>query len=108
MSDIGADYDAAVILVEAAEDRLLEKDKEHALVAYLMIEDDVARERAWQEQLRRFSKNPEEKGNVKGSMAVTYAMTQYLIALEVALGERQERTSTEHSRKTVSDDDIPF
>ena len=108
MSDIGADYDAAVILVEAAEDRLLEKDPVHALVAYLKIEDDAAREMAWQQQLRRFSKNPEEKGNVKGSMAVTYAMTRYLIALEIALGERQGSTSKECTRETLPDDDFPF
>jgi hypothetical protein len=93
MSDIGADYDAAVTLVEEAEDRLIaklgdEEAKKHELVGYMFLPTQGEAEKQWQALLRRFSRDPSQPGNVKGSMEVTFALTKYLIALETALGER--------------------
>ncbi len=111
MSDIGSDWDAAVDLVVKAEDRLLVKSPDHQLIAYLRITDNRKQEVAWQKQLRSFSKTPEQEGNVRGAMEVTYAMARYLLALEVALGERTEREVSANQpiyTKSSLDDEIPF
>ncbi len=88
MSDIGSDADAAVEMAAAAENRLIATNRGHPLVAYLFVTNDEERETAWQKQLRSFSKDPQAEGNVRGVMETTYAMSMYLLALEVALGER--------------------
>lgn len=98
MSDIGADLDAAVEMVHAAESRLLARNPNHELIAYSRIEDEQAREAAWQKLLRSYSRNPSQEGNVRGSMELTYALTQYLVALEVVLGI-SERVQTSLSAK---------
>ena len=105
MSDIGSDVEAGQELVQKAEDRLLAKDPKHELIAYLHIADDNERNAAWQKQLRRFSKNPNVTGNVRGAMECAYALVQYLIALETALGERTPKPikSTEDRMKDPHD-----
>ena len=111
MSDIGSDWNAAVEMVERAEDRLLARQPDHPLVAYLSIEDEKQREAAWQKQLRSFSKDPQQEGNVRGAMEVTYAMARYLLALEVALGERTERevSANQHTyNEDPSSEVFPF
>jgi hypothetical protein len=108
MSDIGADEDAAVLLVEAAEDRLIVKQKDHPLIAYLFIKNKKEREIAWQKQLRSFSRDPSKEGNVRGAMEVTYAMTCYLMALEVALGERESTNETKPKDGAVATTGVTF
>lgn len=88
MSDIGSDLDAAVEMVHEAEDALRKKEPDHDLIAYLSIRDEEVREAAWQAQLKRFSREPDADGNVKGAMATTYALAKYLIALQGALDGR--------------------
>lgn len=94
MSDIGADADAVREMVAAAENRLIAKNDGNPLVAYLFITDDTERNKAWQAQLKTFSKDPTAPGNVAGDMATTDAMTEYLFALEIALGEREAPSQT--------------
>ncbi len=112
MSDIGSDYDAAVFLVEKAEDELIKKDENHPLIAYLFIEDDNESEVAWQALLRRFSRDPLGVGKVKGSMELTFALTRYLIALEEALGKRAPKQDKQDATKSKQLDDfqdsLPF
>ena len=114
MSDIGDDADAVVRMVLAAENRLIAKNVGHALVAYAFIEDDIKRDVAWQKQLRSFSKDPQAEGNVRGAMETTYAMSMYLLALEVALGERAppkehalHQASGAATPRRYYDDEIP-
>ena len=112
MSDIGSDLDAAIILVGEAVDELVEKDERHSLIAYLLIEDDIEREAAWQAILRKFSKNPEATGNVKGGMELTFSLSKYLLALEVALGKRvpeaDEQNITVPQEENDFQDSLPF
>lgn len=88
MSDVGSDLDAAWTMVYDAQDRLKVKEKDHELIRFLFLRYKSDREFAWQELLRKFSKDPTKAGNVRGAMECAYAIAQYLIALEVALGER--------------------
>lgn len=88
MSDIGADLEAADELVRGAENELLKREPNHELIAYLHIKEKEEREAAWQKQLRKFSRYPKAEGNVQGANECTYAMIQYFLALEVALGNR--------------------
>lgn len=97
MSDIGADADAVREMVAAAENRLIAKNEGNPLVAYLFITDDAERNKAWQAQLKTFSKNPSTSGNLAGDMATTDAMIEYLFALEIALGERKAPEATKAS-----------
>ncbi len=110
MSDIGADQEAAIEMVEQAEDRLFAQQPNHELVSYLSIKDKAERGRAWQKLLRRFSREPQAEGNVKGTMETTYALTGLLMALEIALGEREppkeEKVSTEKEQLPLSEDDL--
>lgn len=107
MSDIGSDFDAAYEMVCKAQDRLAKRDKGHELVSFLFIESKTESERQWQKLLRRFSKYPDREGNVRGDMELTYALAKYLIALEVALGERPASTSSDPDWNPEWDD-IPF
>lgn len=93
MSDIGSDYDAAVDMVDVAQDKLFAKEPDHPLVSFFKIEDLEEQESAWQKLFKSFSKNPQAEGNVRGAMECTYALAKYLIALEIALGERKELSS---------------
>lgn len=107
MSDIGADLESAWAMVCEAQDRLIKKEgeqaKHHELLSYLYLKYKSDREYAWQTLLRKYSRNPEEKGNVKGAMECTYALSKYLIALERALGERQQEESVSKSSATGDD-----
>lgn len=100
MSDIGSDYDAAVEMVSSAQERLFQKEPNHQLISFMSIEDEEKAEALWRNLFRSFSRNPEAEGEVRGAMEVTYALAQYLVALEVALGEREET-------KTVCPDPFP-
>lgn len=118
MSDAGADLEAAEEMVFAAIDRLVAKDSSHELVHFIFIENGEEQERAWQAILRRFSKDPGQQGGVRGVMELVFAMTRYLMALEVALGERILEPVLTKQNKAVSEfqqhgwlnisDDLPF
>lgn len=117
MSDIGEDGDAAWAMVCAAQDRLIKKEgekaKDHELLSYLYLKFRRDREYVWQELLKRYSRDPMQKGNVKGAMECTYALARYLIALEVALGERTAHPQTLRDGEAELpqsrfDDEIPF
>lgn len=87
MSDVGADLQALREMVAEAEDRLVKKDSYHPLIRYLFIRNEKEMGKAWQKQLRKFSKNPEAGGNVKGAMESCDALSRYLFALKEELGE---------------------
>ncbi len=117
MSDVGSDFEAAVVLVDEAQDRLIEKlggeAKNSDLLSHLFLKFNTDKEYAFQALLRRFSRDLTQKGNVIGVMDLTYALTQYLTALEVALGERPADTSASSGNvdelpPSKFDDEFPF
>ena len=110
MSDVGSDLEAAEELVYAAQDRLMAKNKKDKLVSFVLIDDDHEREAAWQKLISEFNKDTTRPP--KGVMECAYAMTRYLMALEVALGERPApttHTDIQNEGASVSHlDDLPF
>lgn len=87
MSDVGADLQVLREMVAEAEDRLVKKDSYHPLIVYLFISSDNERRRAWNRQLKSFSKNPKTKSRVMGVLETYEALCEYLSALREALGE---------------------
>lgn len=113
MSDVGSDLAAVEEMVDAAIERLVVRDRTNELIHFVFIENGKQQAEAWQAILRRFSKDPNQTGNVRGVMECAYAMTRYLIALEIALGERQESNVAvpQYPHNISNDsfwDDIPF
>lgn len=74
-------------MVAEAENRLIQKDSNHPLILYHFISNDEVREKAWQKQMRKYSKNPEAGGNVKGAMESCDVLSRYFFALKEELGE---------------------
>ncbi len=85
MSDIGADLEAATIMVYDAQDVLSRLNPDHSLVSCLFPRNEEERNKQWQKLLRSFAKDPHAKGNVKGGMECTYALSSYLAALREAI-----------------------
>lgn len=125
MSDAGSDLDAGLEMAYKAEARLIKKEKaegrnpaDHSLIGYLFIPNAVGNEKAWQAMLRKFSRDPNQAGNVRGVPELAYAIAHYLIALETALGEREPpKVPSVETKATTSgpfevpgftDKDIPF
>lgn len=102
MSDINREFDTTVELVRAAEIELIQhigevNARKHELLSYKFLKFNSEKEYAWQALLRRFSRNPEQKGNVQGVEELTFALRAYLAALEAELEkplEVQQKQST--------------
>ena len=125
MSDIGSDLEAGLGMAYTAQESLIIKERaegrnpaDHKLISYLFSKNSIGSEKEWQALLRRFSRDPSQPGNVRGAPELAYAVAQYLLALQIALGEREppEATSTETKATTsgpfevpgFTDDDFPF
>lgn len=85
MAELCDELDSAIWLAQDSERKLAEKHPDHEYLAYKKANTYEGLLVAWQVQLRKFSRRPEEIGPVVGMEESAHALLNYHLAIEVVL-----------------------